>query len=421
MELKAFLRSSSLYLGLLALFAVSALLNDKFLDLNNQRNVLWQVSNNGIIAIGMTLVILTGGIDLSVGSLLSVGSVICAMLLMQRTWNDAALFAIPAFALTCALAVGFLTAHFARRFMDRWVWLTGLAPAVLAFALAYLWAGRQVPHGFGTLSVFLLVLPFCLLLGALNGIIIAKANLQPCIVTLAMMVSAVGLARLIAGAGGRIHAIYFGNPGDPTGAPPSFGILAENIPVFGMDLIPIPGLFFLATALAAWVLLNKTRLGRYIYAVGGNEEAARFSGIPTSRIKIFVYAASGLLCGLAAVLYAASYQQGKADAGSGRELDAIAAVVIGGTSLMGGRGAIGGTVVGVLIFGYLNNILNLEGVPTEFQAILKGVIIVLAVLLQEGIMARWLSDVYRRFRKPGRPSASSAGLSVVEVPAELNK
>jgi ribose/xylose/arabinose/galactoside ABC-type transport system permease subunit len=344
----------------------------------------------------MTLVILTGGIDLSVGSLLSVGSVICAMLLMQRTWNDAALFAIPAFALTCALAVGFLTAHFARRFMDRWVWLTGLAPAVLAFALAYLWAGRQVPHGFGTLSVFLLVLPFCLLLGALNGIIIAKANL-------------------------RIHAIYFGNPGDPTGAPPSFGILAENIPVFGMDLIPIPGLFFLATALAAWVLLNKTRLGRYIYAVGGNEEAARFSGSPTSRIKIFVYAASGLLCGLAAVLYAASYQQGKADAGSGRELDAIAAVVIGGTSLMGGRGAIGGTVVGVLIFGYLNNILNLEGVPTEFQAILKGVIIVLAVLLQEGIMARWLSDVYRRFRKPGRPSASSAGLSVVEVPAELNK
>lgn len=407
MKLRVFLRSASLYLGLLALFAVSSALNDTFLTWKNQSNVLWQVSNNGIIAIGMTLVILTGGIDLSVGSLLSVGSVVCAMLLMQRSWTDAAVFAVPAFAITCAAAAGLLAAKYTRRLMGKLAGLAGFAVAVLAFALAYLWAASQVPHGFGVVSVFFLVLPVCLLLGTINGVIIAKGNLQPFIVTLAMMVSAIGLARYIAGAGGRIHAIYFGDAGDLPTAPASFARLAENIPIFGNDLIPIPGLFFVATALAAWLLLNKTRLGRYVYAVGGNEDAARYSGLQTDRIKIFVYAASGLLCGLAAVLYCAAYQQGKADAGSGRELDAIAAVVIGGTSLMGGRGTIGGTVVGVLIFGYLNNILNLQGVATEFQAILKGVIIVLAVLLQEGILARWVSDGYRRIRKTVRPLVPS--------------
>jgi simple sugar transport system permease protein len=144
-----------------------------------------------------------------------------------------------------------------------------------------------------------------------------------------------------------------------------------------------------------WILLKKSGLGRCIYAVGGNEEAARLSGIETDRVKILVYAVSGMLSALAAVLYCAQYQQGKADAGATRELDAIAAAVIGGTSLMGGRGSIGGTVVGVFIFGYLGNILNLRGVSTEFQAILKGLIIVLAVLLQEGVLARWIAAGYR--------------------------
>jgi simple sugar transport system permease protein len=140
--------------------------------------------------------------------------------------------------------------------------------------------------------------------------------------------------------------------------------------------------------LGAWLsaafILHKLPLGRYVYAVGGNEEAARLAGVPVAGVKVFAYTASGLLAGLAAVLYCAQYTQGKADAGLGKELDAIAAVVIGGTSLMGGRGSILGTLVGVMIFGYLTNILQLKAVSSEIQDILKGVIIVVAAIAQSG-------------------------------------
>jgi simple sugar transport system permease protein len=249
-----------------------------------------------------------------------------------------------------------------------------------------------------------------MLLGAINGTLIAKGRLQPFIVTLAMMVSAVGLAKYIAGSGGRIHPIYFAGSGAKTAvAPHSFELLASNIPVMGKDLIPVPGIFFAAITVLAWLLLGRLRVGRHIYAVGGNEETARLSGINTDRVRTLVYAISGLLCAIAAVLYCAQYQQGKADAGLTRELDAIAAVVIGGTSLMGGRGGIGGTVVGVFIFGYLSNILNLASVPTEFQAILKGVIILFAVLLQEGILARWIGDAFRAIRTAGALPARQTG------------
>jgi simple sugar transport system permease protein len=151
-----------------------------------------------------------------------------------------------------------------------------------------------------------------------------------------------------------------------------------------LKLIPIPGLFLLGAWLLAALVLNKLPLGRYIYAVGGNEEASRLAGVPVGTVKIFAYTASGLLAGVAAVLYCAQYTQGKADAGQGKELDAIAAVVIGGTSLMGGRGSILGTLVGVMIFGYLTNILQLKAVSSEIQDILKGVIIVVAAVAQSG-------------------------------------
>jgi ribose/xylose/arabinose/galactoside ABC-type transport system permease subunit len=143
-------------------------------------------------------------------------------------------------------------------------------------------------------------------------------------------------------------------------------------------------LFFLAALLVGWILLTFTSFGRYVYAIGGNEQATRLAGINVARIKISVYATSGFLSALAGVLYVAQYRQGKPDAGMSLELDAIAAVAIGGTSLMGGRGTLAGTFVGVLIFGLLTNILQLNNIDTNTQLLLKGIIIVAAVLIQEG-------------------------------------
>ncbi len=406
-RLRRFIRSASLYLGLAALFIVGTLTSPQFLTIDNQRDVFWQVSSNGILAVGMTLVILTAGIDLSVGSLLSICTVVSAMLLMERTWTDATSLAIP----STAMVAGMLSVMLAGRLIrgktrpgqvsagKRWApWLVGIAVAGAVWWVA----SARVGAGFGTLGVLLLVPPIGIVLGMVNGMLISKGKLQPFIVTLAMMVSAVGLAKYIAGSGGRIHPIYFADPAAKVvGAPQAFELLASNLPVAGKDLIPVPGIFFAAVAVLAWFVLGKLQVGRHIYAVGGNEDTARLSGINTDRVKTFVYAISGFLCAIAAVLYCAQYQQGKADAGFTRELDAIAAVVIGGTSLMGGRGGIGGTVVGVFIFGYLGNILNLKEVGSEFQAILKGVIIIVAVLLQEGILARWIGDTFRWMKSAG--------------------
>ncbi len=390
-------RSLSLYVGLLTLFAAGTFLSPQFLTIENQRDVLWQVSSIGIIAIGMTLVILTAGIDLSVGSLLSVCSVICAMLLMERRWTPASALAVPSFAVVAAGLAGWLTHRaLAGKPGDDGGAVHRLIPpavAAIVFAAAGTWAALRVSYGFGVVGVLLLVPPVGFVLGSVSGTVIAKGNLQPFIVTLAMMISAVGLAKHVAGQGGAVHPIYYG----PDAAPPAFETLASNIPVLGRELIPVPGIFFAACAVLAWLLLNKLRVGRVIFAIGGNEQAACYSGIPTDRAKILVYALAGMLSALAAVLYCAQFTQGKADAGFTRELDAIAAVVIGGTSLMGGRGSIGGTVVGVFIFGYLRNILNLRGVPSEFQDILKGLIIIVAVLLQEGILLKWIGGGYRRF------------------------
>jgi simple sugar transport system permease protein len=392
MTFRRLLRSGSLYLGLLGLFLAGMAASDQFLTLENQRDVLWQVSSTGIIAVGMTLVILTGGIDLSVGSLLSVGSVVCAMVLMEHKASDALWLALPSAVLVYGLIGGVLAWKCFGR-AGTMVRAAGAAIVAVGAGLGVLlWSLGHMKAGLGVLGVFLLVPTVGVLLGAVNGAIIAKGRLQPFIVTLAMMVSAVGLARYIAGLGGQVHPIYFGEGA----APANFQSLASNLSIFGKDLIPVPGLFFAGAAILAWLFLGRMKVGRHVYSLGGNEQAALYSGIRTDRVKILVYAISGGLCALAAVLYCAQYQQGKADAGSGRELDAIAAVVIGGTSLMGGRGGIGGTVVGVFIFGYLGNILNLRGTPSEFQAILKGVIIIFAVLLQEGILARWIVDTYRR-------------------------
>ncbi len=431
------LRGTSLYLGLAAIFAAGCLLEPAFLSFDNQRDVLQRVSLNGILAVGMTMVILTGGIDLSVGSMLSLGSVLCAMLVTGREWNRGSLLAagagaVAAAALTAAL-LAWRTGPGDRIGGRRWRSAGGLAAGLAVGGAVVLWASAQARTGFGVAAALVLVPAVGALLGAASGALVARGRLQPFIVTLAMMIALVGLAKFVAGKGGQIHAVYFlsaEESADSGGgldalkqqlAGEGKGFARESFSSLGRSLlrvrtwderrgraaeaeiVPVTGLFFLGAALVAHGVLTRLRFGRYVYAVGGNEETARFSGIDVEAVKTGVYAISGAMAGLAAVLYCAMYGQGKPDAGQMGELDAIAAVVIGGTSLAGGRGRMAGTVVGVLIFGYLNNILVLKGISSEIQDILKGVIIVAAVLLQEGHPARWVGRLWRR--RSGAPGS----------------
>jgi simple sugar transport system permease protein len=387
------------FLGLILIFLAGVVLDgETFVSLYNQVNVLSRIAITALPAIGMTLVIISAGIDLSVGSLVSFSSVICAMLLMERNWNRAAGVAVPLFVLF-VFVVLFMAAKrvIPRPGKARWGALLIAVPG--AGAAGWL-CWQAVLSGFPTWLVLLIVPVTGLVLGSMNGIIIARGKIQPFIVTLGMMSAAVGLAKFIAGKGGQIHAIYYEAAGYVAAgtshiAPKSFDLLTSKISLFGLRIVPVAGLFFLATAIVAHLILTRMKFGRYVYAIGGNEETARLSGIDVDRIKIRVFALSGALSALAGVLYCSAYTQGKADAGLTWELDAIAAVVIGGTSLMGGSGSVVGTVVGVLIIGYLGNILNLQEVPSEVQDILKGVIIVGAVVLQEGTLARWIRNVLK--------------------------
>jgi simple sugar transport system permease protein len=383
---------SKLYWGILAVFSAGVLLSPEaqdgtniFLSAGNLTEVLRQVSIIGIVAVGMTLVILTAGIDLSVGSVMALGSTLCAMLLTQSGWHHGAAFGLPALMLVAAAIIYAGLGHMlARRgtgvFLRRLLSMTGggaVALAIYLYVSAPLTA--QIPGGVGTLGgwgvVFVVAMSGAvgLLLGALSGVVIAKGRLQPFIVTLAMMVSVLGLSRLMAGQDQSVYPVYTGS-----NAPLEFEILRASI--HGM---PVPGTIFLVIVLVFVVLLGRFRFGRAVYALGGNEKAAHLAGVNVARVKIWVYALTGMLASLAGVLYAAQYRQGKPDVGAGLELDAIAAVVIGGASLMGGRGTLFGTLAGVLIFGFLNNIFQLNNIDSNMQLVLKGAIIVVAVLLQE--------------------------------------
>ncbi len=409
------LSRTKLYWGLAAIFLigvatspVSSKGNNIFLSYGNLLDVLRQVSTVGLIATGMTAVILTAGIDLSVGSIMALCSVVCAMLLTVPGWTPAAVMGIPALALVTLLALAaatrFVFANLAPegrvkpprgRWLPLAVGLAGAA-AVLAFLLP------QVPVKFGVLGVLLVTPCVGLMVGAINGIVIVGGRLQPFIVTLAMMVTALGVARLTAGQNNAVLPVYTG-----TNAVEAFDGLRSL--VFGV--VPVPGLFFLAAVLVYGAVLRFTTFGRYVYAIGGNEEAARLSGIDIARTKIAVYAFSGMLAGIAAVLFVAQYRQGKPDAGAGLELDAIAAVVIGGTSLMGGRGGIAGTFVGVLIFGLLSNLLQLHNINSNLQLVLKGLIIVGTVLLQERNLGEIMANLrLSRFRAArSDPGAEARG------------
>lgn len=288
-----------------------------FLDPGNLTDVLRQQAEIGIIAAAMTLVIISGGIDLSVGSVLAFAASLAAMFLIR--WTPEASFAVH----------------------------MGLA--------------------------VLVALGACILLGVLNGTIIALLRIQPFIVTLAAMIGVRGLSRWMT----NNNNIDFGF-GEDISARFS-AIFSDKILMIGLWLA-IAGLFYL--------LLDYTVFGRYVRAIGENEKAAGYTGLPIARIKVAVYTLSGLAAGIAGVLHAARSHQGNPNDGVAYELDAIAAVVIGGTPLSGGKGNIFGTIVGTLIMGILTNILRLRLIDANTELMIKAIIIIAAVWLQSSRRAR---------------------------------
>lgn len=304
------IKSSSGYLsryGIFIAFVVICIMlsiaTPYFFTAQNIIIVLRQVSINGILAIGVTFVIIAGGIDLSLGSVLALTGVVAAS------------FAHPGtHALVIPVMLGILTG---------------------------------------------------VIIGAINGLTITLGKVAPFIVTLGMMTIARGLA------------LVWSDGRPVTNLSPAFNYIG------GGDLlhIPVPILLFVLVIIVSAVILNYTRIGRYIYAVGGNENAARASGIRVSGVKLFAYIMCSGLAGLAGIILASRITTGQPNAGIAYELDAIAAVVIGGTSLLGGRGSIAGTVIGVLIIGVINNGLDLLNVTSYYQQIIKGIIIIGAVLL----------------------------------------
>lgn len=323
--LRAFIRKYAIVLIFIAMFIVMALLTDAFLSPRNLLNIVRQISVVGLIAIGVTMVIITTGIDLSSGSVLALSAVIVASLAQQPDWHDAK--------------------------------FPGLELPLIVPILAALLVGA--------------------LCGWVNGALIAGFRIPPFIATLGMMTIARGFA-----------LIYSNRP--VSGLTDTFNYIGQGeifqvMPVAGQpDMgIPIPILILLAVAIAAHIMLNNTRFGRHIYAVGGNEQAARISGLNVGRIKIGVYTIAGLLAGLAGLVLTSRIGSGQAGLGVGYELDAIAAAVIGGVSLSGGIGTIWGTMVGALIIGVLNNGLDLLNVSAYWQTIVKGSIIVAAVIIDE--------------------------------------
>ena len=298
-----------------------SLYNPNFRTWGNFANILEQVAITGVLAVGMTFVILTGGIDLSVGSGVAF--------------------------LSCASALMVVGGHLP-------------VPLIIIATLAL--GG---------------------LIGGVSGGIIAKSGLQPFVVTLAMMVSLRGLAYVIT------HSTFvtgLGSALDPFKASVMVPIPSFLQSVFGTtetwNRIPLFAVVLIGVVLIAQAVLNTTRFGRQVMSIGGNEEASRLSGIPVARVKTAVYALSGALVGLAALMFTARTQSGSPSSAFGYELDAIAAVVVGGTALTGGYGTVTGTLIGTLFIGILGNVLQLNGVDYYVGLGLEGPIILLAVLLQ---------------------------------------
>jgi len=292
-------------LGLVGLCIVAAILSSTFLEPRNIINVLRQSSINAIIAAGMTLVILTGGIDLSVGSVLALSST----------------------------TMGLFMIH----------------------------------HHMGSVGAILLALAVSCLVGIVNGLVITRMNVPPFIATLGMMSIARGAALEL------------------TKGYPQFGLNQDFRFLGAGELGPIPWPVIITIILYMLVslLLRYTKVGLYAYAIGGNEQAALFSGINVQRYKLVLYTLCGLLAGIAGIVLSARLDSAQPIVGEGFELDAVAAVVIGGTSLFGGEGTIWGTLIGALIMGIIRNLMNLMEVSAFWQRIVIGIVIILAVFVDQ--------------------------------------
>jgi ribose/xylose/arabinose/galactoside ABC-type transport system permease subunit len=293
-----------IFLALIVLSAAIAFLSPHFLKVTNLLNVLLQASINTIVALGMTFIITSGGIDLSVGSIVGLSGMVVADILLKGH----------------GMPIGLLG---------------GLVAGVI--------------------------------LGFTNGALIAKTKLPPFIITLGSMSILRGLA-----------LIY--NQGRPI-----YGLAKKDVTqVAGyLGAVPKPVIIAAIVAAIAWFVFRYTKIGEYAIAIGGNEEAARLSGINVNRYKVVIYSIGGMLCGLAGTVLTARLYAAEPIAGMGYELDAIAATVMGGTSLDGGEGTVVGTVIGAMIMSVLRNALNLLNVQSYYQQVVIGVVIVLAVVLDQ--------------------------------------
>ena len=299
-------------IALIGLMMVITFINPNFLTANNLLNLLLQVTANGFIAFGMTFVILTGGIDLSVGSIL---------------------------ALSSALTAGLIA------------------------------AGIPVP--------FAILLAVCMggIFGMLNGLLVAYGKLAPFIVTLASMTIFRGVT------------LVFTN-GNPLTQGLSDSFLFQFLGQGYVVGIPFPVILMFLVFIILYVVLHKTAFGKSVYALGGNEKAAYISGVKLSKVKIIIYTISGIMASVSGLIITSRLSSAQPTAGTSYEMDAIAAVVLGGTSLSGGKGRILGTLIGALIIGVLNNGLNIIGVSAFWQQVVKGVVILIAVLLDRFKMAK---------------------------------
>lgn len=310
---RALLSQYGLLLAILALGAALSIASDRFLTVENLTNMLRQSSINAIISIGMMMVILTRGIDLSVGSVLALSTVIGADLLRN----------------------------------------SGLPPTAAIFVALLA----------GTLA------------GLVNGALVSLVKIPPFIATLGMMTFARGAALAYSG-------------GQPV---TGLGDLGEGFRFFGSGVVggvPVPVIVMLFVYLVVFVLLNRTGTGRYIRGIGDNEEASFLSGLPVNRLLFFVYAVSGALSALAGIILVGRLDSAQPTAGVFYELDAIAAVVVGGTSFEGGQGTVFGTFLGVLLIAMINNGMNLLDFPSELQAIARGFVIIAALLIYRQLNSR---------------------------------
>lgn len=296
-----FKRNAGILIGLVALCVVISFRSDRFLTQDNIMNVLRQISSNMYLACAMTMILIAGGIDLSVGSIVAVTGVTAGTLLNMGV-------PIPLTILICLVLGG--------------------------------------------------------LYGTITGVIITNTTLPPFIVTYSMMQILRGATYVYTGGTTvRVDNRAFINLG--TG--------------YAFGFLPLPVVYLLIVFVIVFIVLNKTSLGRHIYAVGGNEKAAKFSGINVKKTRMFVYIFSGVMGALAGMVLCARSYSGNPLAGDGAEMDAIAACVLGGASMAGGYGFVGGTLIGALIIGLLNNGLNLMRIDSYWQIILKGIVILVAV------------------------------------------